>query len=75
MKAMRAVELRQHSESELKQNLKELKEKILGLRFQQILGQLEDTSQIRIIKHDIARIETVLREKTKQAKSSSSNQD
>ena len=34
------------------------------VRFQQVTGQLTDTSRLRIIRRDIARMETILREQT-----------
>jgi len=60
---MTAVEFRARSNEELQENLKELKESLFGLRFQQILGQLEDVTQLKKAKKDIARIQTVLKER------------
>jgi large subunit ribosomal protein L29 len=36
---------------------------LLNLRFQTITGQLTDTTRIRIVRRDIARMETILRER------------
>ena len=60
---MTAVELRTRSDDELQQDLNDLKDELFGLKFQQILGQLEDTTVLKKTRQDIARIKTVLREK------------
>ncbi len=60
---MTAVELRTRPDDELQQNLNDLKDELFGLKFQQILGQLEDTTVLKKARKDIARIKTVLREK------------
>ena len=60
---MTAVELRTRSDDELQQNLNDLKDELFGLKFQQILGQIEDTTVLKKARKDIARIKTVLREK------------
>ena len=60
---MTAVEIRTRSDDELKQTLNDLKDELFGLKFQQILGQLEDTKVLKKTRKDIARIKTVLREK------------
>jgi large subunit ribosomal protein L29 len=36
----------------------------MKLRFQQVTGQLTDTSHLRILRRDIARMQTILREQT-----------
>lgn len=60
---MTAVELRTRSDDELQQDLNDLKDELFGLKFQQILGQLEDTTVLKKTRQDIARIKTVLKEK------------
>lgn len=60
---MTAVEVRTRSDDELKQMQNDLKDELFGLKFQQILGQLEDTTVLKKTRKDIARIKTVLREK------------
>jgi large subunit ribosomal protein L29 len=60
---MKASEIREMSVAEIEQQLAETRHELLNLRFQTITGQLTDTSQIRVIRHDIARMETILREK------------
>lgn len=60
---MTAVEVRTRSDDELKQMQNDLKDELFGLKFQQILGQIEDTTVLKKTRKDIARIKTVLREK------------
>lgn len=62
---MRAKELRELSDEELKKKRKDLKEELFNLRFQLSIGQLENTARIKAVKKDIARIETILREREK----------
>jgi large subunit ribosomal protein L29 len=58
---MTAIELRRKSTEELKTELTDLKETLFRRKFQGILGQLEDISQLKKLRKDIARIHTVLR--------------
>jgi large subunit ribosomal protein L29 len=60
---MRAKEIREMTESELKKKLTESKEEQFKLRFQQATGQLENTQRIPKVKKNIARLLTILREK------------
>lgn len=59
----RAAELRNLSDDELLVRLDESKEELFNLRFQRESGRLEDMSQFRRLKRDVARILTVLRER------------
>ncbi|AOS61439.1 large subunit ribosomal protein L29 [Actinoalloteichus hoggarensis] len=58
-----AAELRELTESELVQRLREAKEELFNLRFQMATGQLENNRRLRVVRHDIARIYTVMRER------------
>ena len=58
---MKASELRQMSVEELNAKLAELKEELFNLRFQLEVQQLENPHKIKDVKHDIARVMTVLR--------------
>ena len=58
-----AVDLRQKSDDELKDELQKLKREQLNLRFQRASGQLEATSRVGDIRRDIARIQTVMTER------------
>jgi large subunit ribosomal protein L29 len=60
---MKAKELKELTIDELLKRKKDLKEEIFNLRFQHSTGQLENTSRMRLVKKDIARIEAVLHEK------------
>jgi large subunit ribosomal protein L29 len=61
---MRARELRELSEDELLNKEKELADQLFKLRFQHTLGQLDSPMKLRNIKRDIARIKTLLKEKS-----------
>jgi large subunit ribosomal protein L29 len=58
-----AAELRTLEEDDLTGKLREAKEELFNLRFQAATGQLESHGRLRIVKRDIARIYTVLRER------------
>ena len=60
---MKTKEIRDLSREELKTRKRELKEEIFHLRLQQQGGQLEKPSQLRVLRREIARIETVLTQK------------
>jgi large subunit ribosomal protein L29 len=60
---MKARELRDLTKEELLKKKKDFKEEIFNLRFQHSTGQLENTSRMKLLKRDIARIEMALREK------------
>ena len=58
-----ASELRELTEEELVLRLKESKEELFNLRFQMATGQMDNNRRLRTVKHDIARIYTVMRER------------
>lgn len=60
---MKAAEIRKMGVAEIEEQLTETRHELLNLRFQTITGQLTDTSRIRKVRRDVARMETVLREK------------
>ena len=60
---MKAAELRTMSVEALEEKLKELKTELFNLRFQHAINQLDNPHKIADVKHDIARVMTVLREK------------
>ena len=60
---MKANELREMSVEQLNSKLGELKEELFNLRFQLAVNQLDKPHKITEVKHDIARVMTVLREK------------
>ena len=58
---MKAEELKGKSADELQTQLLDLKKEAFNLRFQRASGQLENTSRIRQVRRDVARIKTTLR--------------
>jgi len=58
---MKARELQELTNEELLKKKKDYKEEIFNLRFRHSTGQLENTARMKLIKKDIARIETILR--------------
>jgi large subunit ribosomal protein L29 len=58
-----AAELRELNDEELVLRLKENKEELFNLRFQMATGQLDNNRRLRVIRHEIARIYTVMRER------------
>jgi large subunit ribosomal protein L29 len=58
-----AVELRGLEDDELVDKLKESKEELFNLRFQSATGQLDNNKRLQTVRHDIARIYTVMRER------------
>ena len=59
---MKSSEIRALKSEEINSKLADACEELMKLRFQQVTGQLTDTSRLRIIRRDIARMETILRE-------------
>ena len=58
-----AGELRDLTEDELIDKLRESKEELFNLRFQTATGQLTNNRRLRVVRREIARIYTVLRER------------
>ena len=58
---MTAQEIRELSAEEMQSKLKDLKEELFNLHFQQAINQLENPMRIKAVKKDIARIKTVER--------------
>jgi large subunit ribosomal protein L29 len=56
-------ELRELSDDALVDKLREAKEELFNLRFQQATGQLENHGRMKAVKADIARIYTIQRER------------
>ncbi len=59
---MKAVEIREMSMSELNEKLTELKAELFNLRFQHAINQLDNPTRLNVVKKDIARIKTIIRE-------------
>jgi large subunit ribosomal protein L29 len=60
---MNAAELRELNDIELANRVREFREELFNLRFQNATGQLENTTRLNHVKKDIARCETLLRER------------
>ena len=60
---MKAEEFRHMSVDQLEYQLSRLKKEQFNLRFQRASGQLENTSRVREVRRDIARIKTVQAQK------------
>ncbi|HHT69536.1 MAG TPA: 50S ribosomal protein L29 [Firmicutes bacterium] len=60
---MKAKEVRDLSVNELEVKLDELKEELFNLRFQLATGQLDNPMRISVVRKDIARVKTVMRER------------
>jgi large subunit ribosomal protein L29 len=58
-----AAELRELNDTELEHRLGEAKEELFNLRFQNATGQLDNVARIPQVRRDVARIETLLRER------------
>ena len=56
---MKAAELRELSDEELRGKLRELQEELFNLRFQLATGQIENVGRIRTVRRDIARLKTI----------------
>lgn len=61
---MKSKEIFDLTADEITGKLADAREELMKLRFQQVTGQLTDTSRLRIVSRDIARMETILSQKT-----------
>jgi large subunit ribosomal protein L29 len=69
----KGAELRDADETELENRLAEAKQEMFNLRFQIVTGQLDNSARIQLVRRDIARILTVLREKEIEAAEAGEN--
>ena len=60
---MKVNDIRKLTTEEIIAKVKENKEELFNLRFQQATGNLEKPSRIRDLRHEVARLKTVLRER------------
>jgi large subunit ribosomal protein L29 len=67
VKGVRASDLRTRSDDELSEQVDNLGKEIFNLRFQRASGQLENTTRVRQVRREIARIKTILGERRRQA--------
>jgi large subunit ribosomal protein L29 len=61
--ARRSAPFRELGDTELETRLGETKQELFNLRFQLVTGQLDNTARINHVRKDVARIETILRER------------
>ena len=66
---MKAEDLRAKTVDELNDELIDLAKEAFNLRFQKASGQLENTSQVRAVRRDMARVKTVLNQKAQKVAS------
>jgi large subunit ribosomal protein L29 len=64
---MKAKEIRALSVQEIENKTNDMRHELMNLRFQQVSGQLTDTSRLRILRRQIARMETILNQKKQSA--------
>jgi large subunit ribosomal protein L29 len=64
---MKARELREKSIEELRRSEGELREQLFKLRFQKAAGQVENPVKIRLVRKDIARVQTILAQRLAEA--------
>jgi len=64
MKSVKTSELRNLKSGEIETKLSDAREELMKLRFQQVTGQLTDTSHMRVLRREIARMQTLLREQS-----------
>ncbi len=60
---MKVNEIRNLTTEEINTKIKEAKEELFNLRFQQATGNLEQPSRIRELRHQVARLKTILHER------------
>ena len=60
---MKPAEIRELSMAELTQKLSDLKAELFNLRFQHAINQLDNPRRLQVVRKDIARVKTVIREK------------
>jgi large subunit ribosomal protein L29 len=60
---MKAAEIRELSDQELDVKLKDLKAELFNLRFQHAINQLENPMRLQVVKKDIARVKTIMKQR------------
>ena len=65
---MKPDDIRGMTVDQLDDELLKLKKEQFNLRFQRATGQLENSSRVRVVRRDIARVKTIAQQKRAQAK-------
>ena len=60
---MKANEIRELSDVELTEKLKDLKSELFNLRFQHAINQLENPMRLQVVKKDIAKVKTIQKQR------------
>jgi large subunit ribosomal protein L29 len=60
---MKTADIRNMSDEEIRSRIDDTRHELLNLRFQVITGQLTDTSRLKIVRRQIAQLETILHER------------
>jgi large subunit ribosomal protein L29 len=60
---VKANELRNQDDEKLRAQLKGFDEELFNLRFQQVTGRLTNTARFKLVRKEVARIKTILRER------------
>ena len=60
---MKSADIRNMSDEEIRSRIEDTREELMNLRFRVVTGQLTDTSQLKIVRRLIARLETILHER------------
>ena len=67
---MKSSDIRAKTADELQQQIDDLAKEAFNLRFQRASGQLENTARVRQVRRDLARIKTILSERSRAAAAS-----
>ena len=62
MKSEKPSKVRDLKPGEIETRLADAREEMMKLRFQQVTGQLSDSSRLRTLRRNVARMQTILRE-------------
>ncbi len=62
---MKAKEIRNKTEVEIKKDMMQIRKELFNIRFQRVSTGMENTSRIVLLRRDIARLKTILTEKSK----------
>ncbi|MBH54990.1 MAG: 50S ribosomal protein L29 [Opitutaceae bacterium] len=60
---MNAKEIRDLSKQEIEKHMRDSRQELLNLRLRKQSGQMETPSELRALRRDIARMETILKER------------
>ncbi len=71
---MKPAEIRELSAEDLQAKLKEAREELFNLRFQMATSQLDNTARVKIVKRDIARVQTEMRTRQIAADNAAANE-